>query len=275
MKKHIIYKTLSFLLFVIAISSCSEQTQDLTFNDTASERLSKAINKYSEILTSSDNGWVFEYFPDKNQIYGGFNFIVDFNEKDSVDVFFEFQNPFGFQSDFKPVTSSYNVISNGGPVLTFNTYNDLMHIFAEPSSGAYQGSGGDYEFLILSEQDSVINLKGKVTGNNLRLIKLTETPQSYFKKVEDMRDFFNNNILKVTYSKNNTPVTADEANLTFTGGGKDGKDLTIAYIITSRGIKLYKTVTLEGNEISEFILDKTKKQLTSTTGNVVLNLELI
>ena len=51
---------------------------------------------------------------------------------------------------FNIMTSQYDIISDMGPVLTFNTYNAILHYFTEPKgSSDVDGMAGDYEFVFM------------------------------------------------------------------------------------------------------------------------------
>ena len=68
-------------------------------------------------------------------------------------------------SDIAPgsmvTSSSYDVISDRGPVITFNTYNMIMHYLASPSMSNVEGEQGDYEFVITKTTQDSIYVKGK------------------------------------------------------------------------------------------------------------------
>lgn len=264
MKKNI-FKPFILILLALFITSCNNENFDNVFEDSASERLNEAIKKYSNSLTSAEQGWILEYYPEKKQSYGGYNFIIQFDKNKTSKVYSEITD-----EPFPSIESTYDVISYGGPVLTFNSYNTLMHLFATPSKDRYEGFGGDYEFLLMSEGDNTIQLKGNKTGNNMKLIKLNESPETYLKKVVD-----NNKYLKdVQYALVLNDKTIDVVNVGRTFNFKEeNKDaISIAYIITDKGIKLYKPITLDGIEVSEFILNKETRELVSLDGKVIINI---
>ena len=65
-------------------------------------------------------------------------------------------------SDIAPAdsvaTSSYDVIKDKGPVLTFNTENGIMHFLAQPYQNDVDGEQGDYEFVIMrTTNDSIFD----------------------------------------------------------------------------------------------------------------------
>jgi hypothetical protein len=100
-----------------------------------------------------------EYFPSSQQTYGGFNVLARFSDAE-VTIASEIAD---FDTTEK---SSFSLKQSAGPVLTFDTYNEIFHTFSDPNSSKSglgsngKGMEGDFEFLIMkATQDSVI-LKG-------------------------------------------------------------------------------------------------------------------
>lgn len=58
-------------------------------------------------------------------------------------------------------------------MLTLDTYNEVMHYFADPETTGGQGAGfgfeGDFEFNVLDLQDEKITLKGRKTGSTMTM----------------------------------------------------------------------------------------------------------
>ena len=69
MKKNI-YIVLFGLLLSMGVASCDNDT-DLLFDESAAERKAGANKEYNEALKFSDQGWLFQYFPEETQKYGG------------------------------------------------------------------------------------------------------------------------------------------------------------------------------------------------------------
>ncbi|WP_282126063.1 DUF4302 domain-containing protein [Marinifilum flexuosum] len=263
MKKNI-YLVLFGLLLGIGTVSCDNESEDL-FEQTAAERKSEAIKEYEDALKSAEKGWLFQYFPEENQKYGGYNYVVKFKEKDSVKVWME--------GMVDSETSMFDVVAYGGPVLTFNTYNSLMHKYATPSAAEYNAKGGDFEFLLMSKDDDVITLKGVKTQNNLRLIKMTETPDEYFAKTKAVMDFLVGASMGTAIKK--TPVTVIPGNRVLTFNYNDGKENVskdVAFLPTDKGIHFYEAIEINGVSAQDFTLNKETKQLTSENKNMTINI---
>ena len=71
-------------------------------------------------------------------------------------------------------TSEYSIVRDQGPVLTFPTYNEVIHSLASASLGYPEGIQGDYEFAILSATADTVRLLGKKWGNEMRLVRIPD-----------------------------------------------------------------------------------------------------
>ena len=229
MKKYI-KKSLAFLLLIVMATSCIDNTEEMVFEESSSDRIQNAISEYKDLLTSSENGWVVEYYAGIDQSNGGFNFVMKFNEDLTSNVLMEL----AFDDS---QSNMYDVIASGGPVLTFNTYNWLTHFFATPSPTNADGFEGDYEFFLLSMTEDVITMKGKKFGNIMRMVKLTETPEEYLTKVVAV-----NNYLASASGFINIDGVVSSIGLSGRHVVLPSEDLDVAYIYTDGGIKLYEKI---------------------------------
>ncbi|WP_271407053.1 DUF4302 domain-containing protein [Tenacibaculum soleae] len=263
MKKNII-KNLLFIAIAIITTACNNDNFESTFNETPSARVEKVMNEYSDLLSSSENGWIIEYYPERNQVYGGFNYAVKFDAAKAAIVSYE-----GADDITKTESSTYDIIASGGPVLTFNTYNKYMHEFANPSFTEYQAKQGDYEFYLTSKDDNTITIQGIKSGNTMRMIKLDETPEAYLTKVADIS--YNISLSSgIAINGEDNDVNLGNRHIAFSITDED--PINMAYNYTPTGIKLYESITISGNEVTEFTLDKAQNQLISLDGSVIIDL---
>lgn len=145
------------------------------------------------------------YFPNLETTAKGYNMIVKFNKNGNVSV--TAKN--GTTTMNKIVTdtaSTWAVISDYGPLLTFDTYNDVFHAFSDPQENG-AGLLGDYEFLILKATPELVLLKGKKHSayTVMRPLKNPlQTDSAYFSNCEKMQAklFGNNNIVTLTQGSN-------------------------------------------------------------------------
>ena len=109
-KSNIIILISSLLVF----TSCLFEQKDI-FDKTPAERMEAYLNEYQELLESSVDGWILEYYPDNFQSYGGYVYFLTFNEG-------EVSAQFQMAADVsKPITSLYKMTPDDGPVLSFDT----------------------------------------------------------------------------------------------------------------------------------------------------------
>ena len=161
----------------IGFTACVNEEDDL-FDKTAAERLNEASALYSSRLMAQPNGWAMQLYPtnDNEWPYGtGYLLLCRFNKDHSVVV--SMKNQFT-DNVYRTDTSLWEVITDNGPVLSFNSHNDCLHAFTDPEDILWTGNqdepnnetgtgvGGDYEFIIVDapEDASYMMLKGKKRG---------------------------------------------------------------------------------------------------------------
>ena len=162
-------------LLTFTLQSCSNKEEEI-FEESPSVRLQALMDKTQATLVSSENGWVMDYFPDRDLSYGGFLYILKFN-KQSVEAYCELSDDLS-----ESIESLYKLSNDDGAVLSFDSYNEFLHFFATPSSGRYEAYDGDFEFKIMKVEDDLITLKGKRSGNTIYLHRLKEEPVQYLEK---------------------------------------------------------------------------------------------
>ncbi len=179
------------------LGACSRDEESL-FDKNASERAQEALDNANEVLIAPEFGWEMIYFA--NPASKGYNLIVKF-DKDGRFIATAKNRETTNNNILTDSVSTWQVKLDYGPILTFDTYNDVLHAWADPGTDG-DGLLGDYEFLILSATPERIKLKGKKHSSYCYLYPLTEQvePATYFADVEAMQSklFANNNILEWT-----------------------------------------------------------------------------
>ena len=185
-------------LLAATFAACSRDEESL-FEKPAAIRAQEAIENAFNVLTAPANGWEMAYFPNLETSAKGYNMVVKFNKNGNVSV--TAKN--GTTTMNKIVTdtaSTWAVKSDYGPILTFDTYNDVFHAFSDPK-GDGAGLLGDYEFLILKATPELVLLKGKKHSayTVMRPMKHTDLA-AYYANCEKMQTdlFGNNNIVTLT-----------------------------------------------------------------------------
>lgn len=264
---------------LFSLQSCLFEQKDL-FEEGASARLASVLTNAKQVLTQQSNGWLMYYYPDNNQYYGGFNYILQFGEE-HVTVWSERFS--------EPGTSLYKMATNNGPVLSFDTTNWPFHFFATPSggsknlygdSGKYQAYRGDFEFLLLSATSSEVLLKGTRSGNIIRMVPFAGgSPESYMKAVNQcVEDIF---VSEFNGTLDNSPfhifldLTNRQAQLNLIPSNEEEQPdvVKVAYMYTDKGLRLYEPVTLDGKTVQELIWVADEQSLISPLGADKVHLE--
>ena len=161
---------LSALILMLSMVACAPSEVDDIFDESPAARLDNAVKNYTELLKSNGGRWLMQYFANGDE--EGFNFIMTFHNDGSVDI--STQNAYVNDGAFYSDRSTWDVVADYGPVLSFNTYNKAFHVFSSPQSDG-TGHGGDYEFIILSGDDNQINLRAKKSRDKGVVIDLIMT----------------------------------------------------------------------------------------------------
>jgi len=189
-------------LFAATFAACSRDEESL-FDKPAAIRAQEAIENAFNVFTSAENGWEMAYFPNLEASAKGYNMVVKFNKNGNVSV--TAKNSATTNNKIMTDTAStWAVKSDYGPILTFDTYNDVFHAFSDPKEDG-AGHLGDYEFLILKATPELVLLKGKKHSaySVMRPMKNTDLAD-YYKKCEKMQaDLFGNNNIVTLHQGNN------------------------------------------------------------------------
>ena len=169
MKKSIYLAALASL----ALTACSSDDNDI-FDQSAADRLEQYKKDYADVLTAEGGLWTMEYFSNTDE--PGYLFVMKFEKNGAVIIS---ANHKWIGGTFKQETSLWKMIADNGPVLSFNSYNNLFHIFSDPANiegpdaplgdmgddinETGYGHEGDYEFQFMevSDDGQTVRLLGK------------------------------------------------------------------------------------------------------------------
>ncbi len=261
MKKLFLYMMLAAVSF--SMQSCLHDNDEI-FEKSAAERIDEAVANVKSLLLSADNGWKFEYYLGSEYSYGGYNYIVKFGNDGKAHVSGEI-------ADADMVTSSsWDITKDQGPVLTFNTYNAIMHELSQPMQNPVDGYEGDYEFIIMRTTNDSIYLKGKKWGNEMLLTRMPsdQTWVDYLTSLADLKEriFFT---YEGKFGQKDASAEIGDDNWFYV----DLPDSTfeVPFIYTTNGVKLQTPIDVEGNQVQKFIYDDVSQTLSSEDGSVKLN----
>jgi len=256
-------------VFILLMTGCVGEEDDI-FPSSSIERINAFKKEGNSILTNSQKGWVMEYFADSES--DGFTLLLKFDAPDRVTA--ACQN-YLTNHKYAERSSLYDIIADDGPVLTFNTYNDVIHLFSDPNLGSYYplgiGLGGDYEFKIKKQGVDSIHLKGRKRETSILLSKFPDgmTWENYFKELDDL-DFY-------LFSKAGPALTLNTGVKKYivTGGydhifkivpedESESENIVLApFIVTRTGVKFSSTIDLDGVQFKIMNLSEDKSALVS------------
>ncbi len=233
---------------VLGLSACSLHDDTELFGDPAAERLEKNVAADKTLLESAANGWELHMWTGKDYSGGGYTYFMKFaNDKVTV------------SSDIAPAnmktTSSYDVISDQGPVLTVNTYNEVFHYLAEPSMDDDDGEQQDYEFVIMRTTNDSIYLRGKKWGNHMVMTRVAESTswEDEINKIQQMDEGLMRTFSLVEGNDTLGGVSlGDDRILTYTDKSGYKK---IPYYVSTKGITLAKPLEVNGKALQELDYD--------------------
>lgn len=278
-------KLLILLALPLLFSACLKDDED-KFSKSATERIEAAVKEAITVLQGAENGWRMEMYPEKERIYGGYTLFLKFNADNTVVASGE---NFGAGKTDK---SLYAVKAENGPVLTFDTNNEIIHYFSSPTTGAELGVGtanggleGDSDFVVMEASADFVKLKGTKTNNYAYLypiepgVNWTTELQAYIDAGDNMSLTYNRCVVGGnTYSidtetmLNNFTSRAFKIAYTPSAPGEDGSVSTTEvikapYICTKTGVKFYSPLTIGNATISEMTF-KENYYLESEDGSV-------
>jgi len=248
MKK--ILSLMALAMMIVSLQSCLHD-DDEVFSESASVRIQKAVDEVKAKLTSSPNGWTMYYFTGEDYTGGGYNMLMRFDHNYAY-----------VSADFAPADSvsrsTWNVNKDQGPVITFDTHNELMHAKSEPSSGAIDGEEGDYEFVVLRMTEDSIYVRGKKWNNHMVMVRNAENMnwEQYIAGVQTTLD----NLVVKYETPAGTSIRINTTNRRMTTAD-DG--VGVPFYATANGILFVKPYEIDGVMVSGLNFDSSTGVLSS------------
>ena len=232
-----------------------------------------AVMNAIEILAAPAKTWEMAYFPNLEAGSKGYNMVLKFNKNGNVSV--SAKNSTTTGNELKTDScSTWVVKSDYGPLLLFDTYNEVFHAFSDPRN---DGAGllGDYEFYILKATSDLVLLKGKKHGAYcvMRPMKHTNL-ENYFANCERMQqELFSNNNIVTLVQGNAKKYLHEGANGQFAssvyGERLTRKDATYHPLcVTEDGI-IVSTGFGDNDQERIFIYDSINGELKGESGSVI------
>lgn len=186
MKKLFNISILAALGLSVTMTSCLKAEEDNIFDQNAVDRLEQAKVDYANILTDKGGKWAVDYFANPDE--PGYVYIMTFKKDGTVvmsgdNKWINKLDPgaeYTSKPKFRTESSMWQMVGDNGPVLSFNTYNPIFHLFADPNDIAPDqdpstwpngvdpspdetghGHKGDYEFDIMKHSGDSLYMLGK------------------------------------------------------------------------------------------------------------------
>lgn len=249
-------KIFFYIMFAVAglsLQSCLHDDDEI-FDKSAAERINEAVANVKEVLTSSQEGWVMHYYVGREYAYGGLNLAMKFTDG-KVQMYNETaQNSDG---SYKSVVSTYKITRDQGPVLAFDTYNDLLHVYGDPAGSGptdVDGWEADYEFVIMniSEDQNTITLQGKKFNNTIVLERLNRPIAEYLDAATKMAESLTNaGILAYTVGDKKAKFYpgSSEYSVKYVDDKGEVASLTVPYTSTDKGLLFNEPIELFGDTL--------------------------
>ena len=254
MRKLNFISILAFVALVI-LPACQQLEPDV-FDKPSSTRLSEFLEDIRTTLSSEQYGWTLDYYPGSK--YSSVTYALSFTDQ-KVTACVE-------KKPTETETSTFALKTDDGPVLSFDTYNKILHAYATPDSKKYQAKGGDFEFEIRSfdRESKVITLIGKRSRNTCTLRPLTKPAEEYFAGVKSFERSITVPAAAATIDGKEIELYIDNGIRSITIGEKDApKDSlqTVRYVLTENTFRFSKPFKVGDVEFSEWTYDPANETL--------------
>lgn len=211
MKKLYKFSTIAAVLMSASLASCNHEEADI-FDQNAAHRTEEARKMYKEILLDKGGKWQMEYFTTEEE--HGYVYLFTFRNDGTVTIsgnneyITKLTNIDSNVPSYGSETSMWTILSDNGPVLSFNSYNTIFHLFATPedipgTERDEQGYGhsGDYEFDLMKFSNDTLYLEGKKNGAEIIMTRIApETDdKTYLNEVVALADSFFNAKVPAVY----------------------------------------------------------------------------
>ena len=224
MKKNFFNIAFAFSASAVLLSGCMFEQEDF-FDESAALRIQHTNEEIKDILceqSTNGNGWVMQYFVAGTDDYDfeGFNLFAKFEQSGKVTMASDhryLRN--GNANKYTEASSIYQMLAEEGPVLSFNSWNDVITVFSDPvdpeaapknivSNG--EGMRGDYNLVVTSFSKDKITLRGERYGARSCLIPCPLPFEEYIDSIKVIKSLISNdgvNALVVTDGTNRLCVT--------------------------------------------------------------------
>lgn len=277
--------TLCVALLATIFVGCSHFEEEDLFEESASQRImhfnEDLQSRLVEQSANGNNGWVIQYFVASE--YEGFNLFGSFYENGKVKL--ASNHRFlrgGSAGKFTESESFYEVLSEDGPVLAFNTWNDILTVFVDPVDptqapstliGDGEGMYGDQNLVFQGYKDNTILFSGERNSGKVRFVPCDRPWQDYINDTEANKKYITSTSIESYYvvCGTDTLYFKNLRNGIFTYCERVDDPLfpsTINCVFTPDGFYLQHRNSIGGTTFQEFRLTEDKSCLLSENDSV-------
>lgn len=262
-----------FYILTLAFSCCLYQScvneEDGIFEKNYDTRVNEHCENALNVLTSNPNGWEMLYFLNNELSIPSYTLLADFKRNgDSGSAKFALKADVTGNKYIESDYTSFDMTSSNAPLISFNLYNDVLHMFSDPEPNG-KGLMGENDFRIISANSEEVVLKGNKYGAVTILRPLSEGQdwEEYFDTVLNDR----NNL----FIKNPAPIRLHVGDIVydlFDGSSysfnvvEGGTDLAYGtrhkFLQTNRSIRLQEPLYDDGVYLGqEFFFNEDRSEL--------------
>ena len=253
-------KLISLLAFVslVVLPACQHMEPDV-FDKPSSTRLTDFMEEIRSTLVAEPYGWTLDYYPGSS--YAAVTYALTFTAQ-TVTASLE-------TDPTVTETSTFALTSDDGPVLSFDTYNTILHAYATPDAKKYQAKGGDFEFEIRSfdKEKKELVLIGKRSRNVCTLRALAKPAEEYLTAVKAFDSSFAIPAAAATVDGKEIEVYLDSGNRSFTIGEKGAEAdalQTVRYVLTENSLRFAEPFKVGDVEFTEWAYDAENQTLSGS-----------
>lgn len=241
------------LALALTLSACVNKVEEV-FDVPASERLEQRMIECQKLLTSAEYGWMIQYYPSSSKAYGGSTYAAKFEANGDVTVTGDVA-PSVTGDASKTITSHYSINSSSSVVLTFDTFNDYIHYWADPDPYSKNKFEGDFEWAYVEGNAKQMVFRGIRTDNKIVFTALESDIVSTIQQVVDLK-YSVNDRLYMGFRMGDGAELYDDAIYSvltyYPDGNTQGAYEKIPYAYTATGITFYEPATINGVTVQNF-----------------------
>lgn len=287
MKYRMLLRTTLGMMAMAAIATSCTFEQDDYFDETAALRVKHTNDNIKKRLVDQSaegsNGWVMQYFVAGTDDYSfeGFNLFGRFFDDGKVTLAGNhrfLRN--GNANKYTESSSTFKMLAEEGPVLSFDTWNDVLTVFEDPvdptaAPGTISNNGegmfGDHNLVLTSLKDDELLFLGERHRAEVRFIPCDRAWADYMAAVTENKNHIAPAQMTSYYVTNGVDtmyiVGLNKGVFVYGERIEDPlKKKTLSCVFTPDGFRINHKDSIGENAFQEFSLTEDKTKLLSEDG---------